>query len=245
MDEQALLERLRRAESLVLLLDYDGTLVPFAATPDQASPDAHLRKLLTALAIRPRTHTHLVSGRDRDSLERWLGDLSIGMHAEHGYWTRRSESSSWTTAVEIDPAQIATVLAAVLRITETIGGRIERKHAGIAWHFRGEPVDGQSVALIHDRLSRAVAAIGYEVLAGDCVLEVRRRGIHKGLVADRVRGWHGPATIAAFGDDHTDEDLFRSLPEGSISVKVGVHESIATHRLADHTSVRALLADLL
>jgi trehalose 6-phosphate synthase/phosphatase len=241
-----LFERLREAESLVLLLDYDGTLVPFAATPDAAVPDATLCNLLRSLAMRPRTHTHLVSGRDRGSLERWLGDLSIGMHAEHGYWTRMSGARSWSCTAEIEPGHVATVLAAMLRITEAVGGRVERKHAGIAWHYRGEPIDADVVAGVHDLLRRAVVDLGFEVLAGECVLEVRRRGIHKGLIAERVREWHGSSvTIAAFGDDHTDEDLFKALPPGSISVKVGWRESVATHRVADHASVRALLADLL
>lgn len=230
----------------MLLLDYDGTLVPFAPTPDEAVPDERLRNLLRDLARRPRTHTHVVSGRDRVSLERWLGDLAIGMHAEHGYWTRRSGAPAWTATDEIDHEQIAAILAAMLRITETVGGRVERKDAGIAWHFRGASVDVDVVATVHDALHRAFGATRYEVLAGDCVLEVRRRGVHKGLVAERVRAWHGPvAMMVAFGDDHTDEDLFRALPEGSISVKVGTRESVATYRLADHESVRSLLADLL
>src|SRR5262245_9733756 len=35
----AALERLRAAPYLVLVLDYDGTLVEFAPTPEQAAPD--------------------------------------------------------------------------------------------------------------------------------------------------------------------------------------------------------------
>lgn len=234
------------AESLVLLLDYDGTLVPFAATPDEAAPDAALCNLLRELARRPRTHTHIVSGRDRCSLERWLGDLAIGIHAEHGYWMRRSGSLSWAAVDEVDSAQIAMILAGVMRITETVGGRVERKEAGIAWHFRDVPLDVATVATVFDALHRAFTGTRYEVLAGDCVIEMRRRGVHKGLVAERVRQWHGGvATMVAFGDDHTDEDLFRALPEGSVSVKVGVRDSVATYRVADHQSVRSLLADLL
>ena len=45
-DLAALAARLRSAERLVLLLDYDGTLVPFARSPDLAAPDRPLRDLL-------------------------------------------------------------------------------------------------------------------------------------------------------------------------------------------------------
>ncbi|HJZ67164.1 MAG TPA: bifunctional alpha,alpha-trehalose-phosphate synthase (UDP-forming)/trehalose-phosphatase, partial [Blastocatellia bacterium] len=72
---------LRRAEHLVLLLDYDGTLVPFASTPQLAAPDQDLLSLLNALAQRPRAIIHVLSGRTRDTLEQWLGNLPIGLHA--------------------------------------------------------------------------------------------------------------------------------------------------------------------
>jgi hypothetical protein len=49
---EILLRRLRSAEHLVLLLDYDGTLVPFAPTPELAVPDEDLLALLRALAGR-------------------------------------------------------------------------------------------------------------------------------------------------------------------------------------------------
>jgi trehalose 6-phosphate synthase/phosphatase len=244
--EVSLLDQLRRAESLALLLDYDGTLVPFAATPDEAVPGEKLCALLRALAARERTHVHVVSGRDRHSLGHWLGALPISMHAEHGYWTRRSGDADWAARFEVDAENMGLAFAAVLRLTEAVGGGVERKHAGVAWHYRGWTIDAETVANVRAQLALVVGGMGYEVLEGDCVLEVRRRGVHKGLVLERVRDWHGSAvTLAAFGDDHTDEDLFRALPHGSITVKVGSHESVAAHRMPDHSSVRALLADLL
>ncbi len=81
-DLAALAARLRSAERLVLLLDYDGTLVPFARSPDLAAPDRPLRDLLGALAAKPGVRVHVVSGRRKEPLERWLGDLPIALHAE-------------------------------------------------------------------------------------------------------------------------------------------------------------------
>ena len=85
---EALTRRLAETDALLLLLDYDGTLVPFAATPELARPDAGLVALLGAIAARPDTEVHVVSGRAREALDHWLGHLPVWLHAEHGFWSR-------------------------------------------------------------------------------------------------------------------------------------------------------------
>ncbi|MEZ5418893.1 MAG: bifunctional alpha,alpha-trehalose-phosphate synthase (UDP-forming)/trehalose-phosphatase [Vicinamibacterales bacterium] len=74
---------------LRLLLDYDGTLVPFARSPGLAAPDAELKTLLRALSERPGTLVEIVSGRPKDTLEAWLGDLPVALWAEHGFGIAR------------------------------------------------------------------------------------------------------------------------------------------------------------
>src|SRR3954468_15458302 len=64
--------RLAETDSLLLLLDYDGTLVPFTSTPELARPDGEVLGLLRALAARPDTQVHVVSGRSADTLQEWL-----------------------------------------------------------------------------------------------------------------------------------------------------------------------------
>ena len=48
-----LVAQARAASQLVLLLDYDGTLIPFARSPDLARPDAEALALLRGLAEPP------------------------------------------------------------------------------------------------------------------------------------------------------------------------------------------------
>src|SRR5262249_11988886 len=95
------LAQAKRASELVLILDYDDTLVPFADTPELARPDPELMSLLAALATRPKTRVHIASGRTRDYLERWFGRLPLSLHAEHGFWTRESPESQWVPIMEL------------------------------------------------------------------------------------------------------------------------------------------------
>jgi trehalose 6-phosphate synthase/phosphatase len=244
-----LLARLRAAPALALLLDYDGTLVPLAPTPELATPDAALRALLDALARRPATRVDVVSGRPRAVLERWLGGLPIGLHAEHGFWTRGPGAPAWTPAAPVDAGWRAAALAVLGDVTaRTPGALVEEKTAGVAWHYR--LVEPETAARALDELRAALRpTLGghpLEILAGDKVLEVRPRGVHKGALVASILAAAPPGALpVAFGDDVTDEDLFAALPAGSVAIHVGAGPSRAPHRLPGPGDVRALLAGLL
>ena len=83
-----MIEQYHAAARRALLLDYDGTLVPFAAEPKLARPDAELIEMLTTLGSDPTNQVAIVSGRPRHALEAWFGQLPISLIAEHGVWLR-------------------------------------------------------------------------------------------------------------------------------------------------------------
>ena len=86
----------------------------------------------------------------------------------------------------------------------------------------------------------------FEVLEGKKVIEVRLRGVTKAAVAHRLRAEALPNTaVVAFGDDRTDEDLFRALPPSSLTIAVGPGPSGARFRVNDYRAVRHLLSTLL
>jgi trehalose 6-phosphate synthase/phosphatase len=233
---------------LVLLLDYDGTLVAIRSVPDLARPDAEVLSLLERLAGRPSTLVHVVSGRSRDSLEQWLGHLPIGLHAEHGFWSRASHGA-WVGHHPLDDGWRPQALEVLKDFAaRTPGSLVEQKRSGLAFHYRMAdrefgPRQANELKL---HLASVFSNAPVEVLAGDQVVELRPHGAHKGQVVGRLADGAGPgAVFAAFGDDRTDEDLFKSLPVGSVAVHVGPGKSIAQVRLASVRDVRAMLGRLL
>ena len=52
-----------------------------------------------------------------------------------------------------------------------------------------------------------------QIMEGHKVIEVKKSGYDKGSVALKVLGSAAYDFILAIGDDKTDEDLFRALPE--------------------------------
>ncbi|MGA7121928.1 MAG: bifunctional alpha,alpha-trehalose-phosphate synthase (UDP-forming)/trehalose-phosphatase [Polyangiaceae bacterium] len=245
-DLEAIAARLRSADRLVLLLDYDGTLVPFARAPDLAAPDRELRELLRALASKPGIRVHVVSGRSRETLDRWLGDLPIALHAEHGFWSRGGPEERWVAMGNVR----ATWQPGARRILEeatavTPGALIETKTASLAWHWRmAEPELGAERAQeLWRRLEADLSEEPVELLRGERVIEIRPRGVHKGRVAERVLAAlpRPLPTIAAMGDDVTDDDTFRALPPEAITISVGFRPSAARYRVARPRAARALL----
>lgn len=240
---------LRAAPRLLLLLDYDGTLVPFASLPDLAAPDQALLSLLGALADRPNTEVHVVSGRTKETLEEWLGHLPLGLHAEHGFWTRLPGQKHWQASPGGAQAWRSPALE-ILRDFQarTPGSLIEEKDAGLAWHYRlaSAEVGPRRARELEIHLRDTFAALPVQVLPGDKVVELRPKGIDKGAVVLPLLQAAGEGTaIVALGDDVTDEDLFGALPPQAVALHVGPKPSRAALRLEDVQEARSFLQKLL
>jgi trehalose 6-phosphate synthase/phosphatase len=245
---ETLLRRLRAASHLVLLLDYDGTLVPFAPTPELAVPDPELLDLLRALALRARTRVHIVSGRTRETLGTWLGHLPLGLHAEHGLWSRAAGMADWTApplpAVAWRPAVLAILQDFAAR---TPGSLVEEKTRSLAWHYRAaDAAYGASQANeLRVHLMQLLSNEPVELLAGDHVIEIRPHGLQKGRIAREVSASApAEAVFVGMGDDRTDEDLFAALPPEGVAIHVGSRPSQAAIWLSDTAAARRFLRAL-
>jgi trehalose 6-phosphate synthase/phosphatase len=243
----AALDRAQRSGPLRLLLDYDGTLVPLARAPELAAPDEDLLLLLEQLTTFSGIDLEIVSGRPRETLERWFGHLQVPLWAEHGFWHHCGPGAAWEAAATISPDWMKRIKPILEQFTaSTPGARLEIKTAALAWHFRGAQREfGRRQAhelrmLLGDALSNQPL----EVLEGKKVIEIRCRGISKGVVAHHDRS-RPERTTVAFGDDRTDEDLFRALPESSITVSVGQRLTGARYFVEDYRAVRQTLRSLL
>jgi trehalose 6-phosphate synthase/phosphatase len=242
-------EKIKAAKRLILFLDYDGTLVPFALSPELAVPDPALQELLRRLAARPRTEVHLVSGRSSGFLEHWFGNLGLYLTAEHGAESKYPGEKAWVPHADLSiewREKVRPVLADYAN--RTPGAFIELKRFGVAWHWRpADPEFGARQArelMVH--LDQLLANSPVECIAGNRVVELKPIGVSKADVVRRSFERHGAkAAYLALGDDRTDRDLFAAMPEGGISIQVGNGPSIADLRLPNPAAARTVLTTLL
>lgn len=134
----SVLTETHRTRPIRLLLDYDGTLVPLARSPELAAPDDELMAILGAVSSCPWITPAIVSGRSHETLESWFGHLPMPLWAEHGFWHRPSRGAAWAAAARVDVDWTKRLLPILKDFTSrTPGSRIELKSTAIAWHFRG------------------------------------------------------------------------------------------------------------
>lgn len=240
-----LVQAYRQAANRLVMLDYDGTLMPFHPDIRAVAPDDELVALLNDLTENEYTKIVINSGRDRQTLEGWLGDLGLDMAAEHGVWTK--QNGKW----ECDPGMandwkenIRTVLEGL--VERTPGSFIEEKEFSIAWHYRriDRELGEKRVREFRDILLYLTANLDLQVLEGNKVVEIKNAGINKGKAAIRWVNQSDWDFILAIGDDHTDEDTFKAMPPDAFTLKVGPHASVARYNLVSVDEVRSLLRDL-
>ncbi|HZW02279.1 MAG TPA: bifunctional alpha,alpha-trehalose-phosphate synthase (UDP-forming)/trehalose-phosphatase, partial [Candidatus Deferrimicrobium sp.] len=202
------------ARTRLILLDYDGTLVPIARRPQDVVPGRDLCRLLAGLASTPRTTVAVISGRGRPDIARWFGDTpGLWLAAEHGALVRPPDGSAW------EPLRAGADLTwkqAVRPVLEQFadsapGSFVEEKELALAWHYRladaefGSWLANELVATLENLLAGTEAT----VLHGSKVVEVRFAWANKGELAGRLSaGARRGALILAIGDDRTDEDMF-------------------------------------
>ncbi|HXS37771.1 MAG TPA: bifunctional alpha,alpha-trehalose-phosphate synthase (UDP-forming)/trehalose-phosphatase [Flavipsychrobacter sp.] len=230
----------------LIFLDYDGTLVPFQKQVDAAVPDEELLHLLTLLSSDPHNKIVITSGRDYHTLDAWLGHIPVDMIAEHGAWYKE-QGKIWRSRRDLSDEWKQEIYSALdVYARRTPGAFIEEKSYSLVWHYRkAEAGLGRLRAheLMED-IRHVVTDRGLQMLQGDKVIEIKNMAINKGKAAKRWLEKDNYDFTMAIGDDHTDEDTFKAMPDDAITIKVGSNASAATYFLHSYREVRALLQEM-
>lgn len=235
-----------QAKKRLLLLDYDGSLAPFATDYRNATPSKSLLKLLQSLIADRANDVVIISGRTAADLDNWFGPLTVNLVAEHGVATKKAGNKTWH-AVEKNNTDWKKLLLPALEKYARLapGARVEIKPHSLVWHYRAAtPYSARKYAVIIKRaLKPFLKTHGLELVQGNKVLEIKNPRISK---ANAAKPWleRDYSFVLAIGDDVTDESLFISLPNSSYSVKVGRGRTAARFRLASSKETVALLRKL-
>jgi len=225
-----------------LFIDFDGTLVEIAATPDRIQVTAGLPTLLQRIADRLDGALAVVSGRPLADLTRHLAGYTGATAGNHGLERRSAGGAVHRPRADPTLELVWPVIHQFAALTPGI--TIEDKGLAIAIHYRDRPeladvcrrVAERAVLLSENQLT---------ILAGKMVAELRPRGTDKGHAVETFLAepeFHGKRPVFV-GDDWTDEAGFAVANRlNGIAIHVGDGESIARYRLDNVAAVIRWLA---
>ena len=239
LDEPPQLAALREDGPIALFLDFDGTLVDLADSPDAISVPSGLGKGLRRLADALEGRLALISGRAIIDVDRHLGDHGLARAGSHGMDRLTASGDPLGDPAVGLPEDVKLEIEEFSRSADF---DLERKSHGSALHFRREPHRGEEAMTFAAELA---GRHGLQVKHGKCIVEIVRPGADKGgavrafMATDLFAG----ARPVFVGDDITDEDGFVAAEAlGGFGILVGQRpDTAARYGLAGIREVQSWL----
>lgn len=199
----------------LLAFDFDGTLAPIVARPEDARLSQAVAARLRALAS--QLPLAIVTGRSVEDVRARLGFEPLYVVGNHG----AEDPQDPQTAA---PSAALDALRARLRARRgelaAAGIAVEDKGASLALHYRLARQRPQALALIHALL--ADAADGLRVFGGKMVVNIAPSEAPDKATAVHALVARCGASCAVFaGDDVNDEPVFATAPPHWLTVRIG------------------------
>ncbi|GBR03681.1 trehalose-phosphatase [Asaia siamensis] len=191
------------------LLDFDGTLVDIAPTPDSVQVEPGLIDTLLRLRDLCGGALAIVTGRPIAQIDHFLPGIPTAVAGEHGLTLRRSPDGA-EEPVSASPIPTAWQQQAEALVSQFRDTALERKKAGLVLHYRGNPAaETPFRSAIETWLSGQDI---FEIHPSKMAWEIRLAGIHKGNAVEALMAQAPFAgRIPVFvGDDVTDMDGVRA-----------------------------------
>jgi trehalose 6-phosphate phosphatase len=227
----SLCQRLSRASTVLLALDFDGTLAPIVEHHDKAVLHSSTAALLKALAQKPGYRVAIVTGRALADVKRRIGIAGLIYCGNHGLEIE-IEGRLWTPPGVKEASDV--IQEAWKALAEKLGALrgvvLENKGFSISVHYRQatEEVKYACLHLCSQALEPFIAMGRANVVQGKEVLELQPAlAWDKGLCLQHLAkltlsGDHGPGVCVFLGDDTFDEPAFRAVRDmGGIGIVIG------------------------
>jgi trehalose 6-phosphate synthase/phosphatase len=248
IDPEKIAEAYSMSHARLMLLDYDGTLVPLDISPQLTKVDAKTKRLLHLMASDPKNDVVLISGRDRNYLDSQWQDPPMTMVAEHGGFYKGKEQH-WQQTFSYSTKWIRNTVSALKALAfQYEGSFVEEKTFSIAWHYRAikERVTEEDKRQILAAIRVLPERQNFRICDCEYTIELRSHGIQKGAFTSFWASKRYYDFIMAIGDGQTDEDLFKILDKTAYSIKVGKsNRSDAVYHLNSQSEVFPFLQSLL
>ena len=217
---------IRTSSHVLLFLDYDGTLVPICKEPSLAKLSSEGKTLLRTLSKIPWLSMGIISGRPLKEVRKLVGIKEICYAGNHGFEILFRRKNWIHPELKGFESNLGRVVLGLKNSTKGIKGVVvEDKRLTVSVHYRNlAGTSPKNVLKIVSRVLEPYPGI-FTISRGKKVYEVRPRikwGKGEAVVKlSQLLGFKTMPMKVYIGDDQTDEDAFRVLGKGDISIRVG------------------------
>jgi trehalose 6-phosphate phosphatase len=257
--DERIRQKIDKAESLWLFLDYDGTLADFAPTPDVILPDEALIALIADLAARLNIRVTIISGRRLGHIQALLPLSGITKAGSYGL---EIDSADGTLVHALEYETTRPLLDRLKQFwVQLLDGRqgfyLEDKGWTLAIHAKDAAAEEAQIVLEQAQdLAQALLDQGdgggtFRLLGGHRFLECGPHVADKKQTVERLlaSGPRGDDTLLIYlGDDDKDEVAFEAIhAHGGLAIGVGerMRDSTADCWLPSSQAARQWLSSIL
>ena len=205
-----------------LVLDFDGSIVELAPTPDSVNVTSHLPLLLESLCEALDDAVAIVTGRSIAQIDAYFGSTIFAVAGLHGFERRTPNGTLIRPPAPANDLQNARFMLEAFAKRHQ-GVFVEDKEFAIALHYRLNP---ESRDACWDAVTAAIAGNtdDWQVVEGKSIFDIKPRSYTKGTaIAAFMSEPPFAGRVPVFcGDDVTDEDGFAAVnARGGVSIRVG------------------------
>ncbi|HVW80882.1 MAG TPA: trehalose-phosphatase [Mycobacteriales bacterium] len=198
--------------SALVAVDFDGTLAPIVARPEDSRPAPGAVEALADLVAAGVGGVAIVSGRAADEIVTLAGlPATSGIRVLGHYGLQSWQAGSTSSPAPVEGVERARALLAGLVAESAPGVRLEDKTHSVAVHTRNAADPSGALEALRPRLAEVAAQCGLEAVPGRYVIELRPPGIDKGSALETLASELGSRTVVYAGDDLGDLPAYDAI----------------------------------
>jgi trehalose 6-phosphate synthase/phosphatase len=245
--EEKLSKHFRQAKRKIVILNYDGVLIPLAKDHIGTTLSSELLDSLETISGDGDTDVFVSSGRSKEYLLKNLGGLPLNLFAEHCSWYKGKSDTDWTLLKPVIPEWKEDILPILQTFTDRLpGAAIEEKELSITWHYKKADIEQASHTAkeLADNLMAIIQNMNIHLIHGNRAIELYQSGIDITEIAMNLLNTQNFDFILAIGNDWSDEFLFQTLPDSAYTFKVGRIYTEAKYMLKNQSEALKLLKQI-
>jgi len=244
--QQDIIKNYKNSNKRLLLLDYDGTILPYIKENESIEIPQEIKKILKKISHNKKNNLVILSDKSKELLDQWFNNIEVDLVSDQGAYIKKYDDE-WQRFDRFDGSWKDKLLPILkLFVDRTPGSRIREKEFSLIWDFSNASFDQgvlRSRELVNELLG-ITSNLELQILEREKEVEIRVSGLSKEHAALRWLMNQDWDFVLAISDGFTSSRFFEYLPRKSYTIKVGIPEAKSKYYVDSHDEIVNFLKKL-